>query len=163
MSKQKQKDAVFTAIANVLSEANITVEEGTSVAPLMTSELRAQVNTILFEGFRGGTVELSREYSDAELKAFVSGLQSNWIRKDKRLNGGVAYVAKNPGSRAGSGDEQLKAMRQLLKTLTSETDRAEVESHISARVSEIRSTKTKPVKVDFASLPPELAAKYSSN
>ena len=155
MTKQSQKEAVFQAVTNVLTEAGIAVEG--NVQTHMTRELRSQVNNILFEGFRAGSVELDREFSDSELKAYVSGLQSNWLRKDKRLNGNVAYIAKNPGSRAGSGDAQLKAMRGLLSTLTAGTpDYAEVETAISARVSEIAATKVKAKPIDFSALPASL-------
>lgn len=157
MSKLSQKEAVYNAITSVLSENNISVSEGTDVSTLMTRELRSQVNQVLFEGFRSGSVELDREYSDSDLKAYVSGLQSNWLRKDKRLNGGAKYSAKNPGSRIGSSDPQLKAMRALLSTLSSESDRAEVQSAIDTRVSEIQASKVKKVTIDTESLPADLA------
>jgi hypothetical protein len=161
MSKQSQKEAVFTAITNVLSEAGIPVVEGQSIETYMTREVRAQVNQILFEGFKTSTVELDREFTDSELKAYVSGLQSNWIRKDKRLNGNVSYIAKNPGSRAGSADPQLKAMRALLSTLSIDSEKAEVQAHINARLSEISVSKAKTVSIDFSALPADLAAKFS--
>jgi hypothetical protein len=161
MTKQSQKEAVFTAIVNVLGEAGITVEEGQSVESYMTRERRALVNGILFEGFQGETIELDRTFTDSELKAYVSGLQSNWIRKDKRLNGNVSYVAKNPGSRAGSGDPQLKAMRALFSTLATTEDKAEVQGHIDARLAEISISKAKNVTIDYSALPADLAAKFS--
>lgn len=157
MSKLSQKEAVYNAVTSVLSENNISVSEGTDVSTLMTRELRSQVNQVLFEGFRSGSVELDREFNDSDLKAYVSGLQSNWLRKDKRLNGGVKYSAKNPGSRIGSSDPQLKAMRALLTTLTSESDRLEVQSAIDTRVSEIQASKVKKVTIDTESLPADLA------
>ena len=161
MTKQTQKEAVFTAITNVLNEQGITVEQGTNVSPYMTRETRAQVNAILFEAFKSGSIELDKEFSDSDLKAYVSGLQSNWIRKDKRLNGGVNYVAKNPGSRAGLGDPALKAMRALLSTLTEESDKAEVESEIQKRVSEINAGKVKKVDINYSALPAHLQSKFS--
>lgn len=153
MTKISQKEAVFQAVRNVMGE-----QDG---AYTPTKEQRAQVNSILFEGFRSGGIELDREFSDADLKSYVSGLQSNWLRKDKRLNGGVAYVAKNPGSRAGSGDPQLKAMRALLTTDISAEEKAEVQTYIDARVAEISASKKKTVTVDFSALPADLAAKFS--
>ncbi len=152
MTKMSQKEAVFQAVKNVCGEQE-------TYTP--SKEQRAQVNAILFEGFRSGQIELDREFSDSDLKSYVSGLQSNWLRKDKRLNGNVSYVAKNPGSRAGSGDPQLKAMRALLSTLTTDADRAEVQSHIDARITEINASKKKTVAVDFSALPADLAAKFS--
>lgn len=152
MTKMSQKEAVFQAVKNVCGEQEVYTP---------SKEQRAQVNAILFEGFRSGQIELDREFSDSDLKSYVSGLQSNWLRKDKRLNGNVSYVAKNPGSRAGSGDPQLKAMRALLSTLTTDADRAEVQSHIDTRIAEINASKKKTVAVDFSALPADLAAKFS--
>ena len=161
MSKVSQKEAVFTAVTNVLEENGTPVVEGTAVE--MTKETRAQVNAILFEGFRAGTIEFDKgEVSDKDLKGYISGLQSNWLRKDKRLNGMTTYVAKNPGSRAGSGDEQLTALRGLIKTLNTAEEKAEVQAYIDARVSEIAASKSKASAkpIDFSALPADLAAKF---
>lgn len=152
MSKQSQKEAVFHAVTHVVGSVPDT-------GPVeLTREQRAQVNMILFEGFRSGTIELDREYSDTELKAYVSGLQSNWLRKDKRLNGGVAYVPKNPGSRAGGGDAQLKALRTLQKMQTDPAKILEIQSFIDKRLAEIKPASTKEATVNVADLPAELAA-----
>ena len=146
-----QKEATYQAICNVTGHTG----EGQVV---ISKEQRAQVNMILFEGFRAGTIELDREFDDADLKQYVSGLQSNWIRKDKRLNGGIAYTAKNPGSRAGSGDPGLKALRALMTTLTTDEDKAEVQGYIDARIAELNVAKV--ATVDYSALPTELQAKF---
>lgn len=151
-TKMTQKTAVYEAVCNVTGfdgEGQVSI----------TKEQRAQVNAILFAGFRAGAIELDREYTDTDLKTYVSSLQSNWLRKDTRLNGGGKYVAKNPGSRAGSADPQLKAMRALISTITDESDRAEIQAHIDARVSELSATKVAKT-VDFSALPADLAAKF---
>lgn len=153
MNKMTQKEAVFSAVKSVCGE-----RDG---AYTPTKEERAQVNAILFESFRAGKIELDREYTDSDLKGYVSGLQSNWLRKDKRLNGNVAYVAKNPGSRAGSGDASLKAMRALLSTVSTEEEKKEVQSYIDARVTEINAGKVKTAKIDFSQLPADLQAKFA--
>lgn len=148
-----QKEAVFAAVCSVTGfdgEGAVTISK----------EQRAQVNAILFEGFRSGAISVDREYTDTDLKTYVSSLQSNWLRKDTRLNGGGKYVAKNPGSRAGSADPQLKAMRALISTITDESDRAEIQAHIDARVAELSATKVAKT-VDFSALPADLAAKFS--
>ena len=134
--KMTQKEAVFAAMTAVFDVSHFE----SRVEP--TKEQRAQVNNILFEGFRAGSIELEKEYDDSKLKAYVSGLQSNWLRKDGRLNGGVAYVAKNPGSRAGSTDPQIKACRLLMATKTDPTERAEIQAFIDKRISEIKPTKS---------------------
>ena len=134
MSKMTQKEAVFQAVTNVCGQQDSAYEP--------SKDERASVNQILFEGFRSETVELDQTYDDSQLKAYVSGLQSNWLRKDKRLNGNTQYVAKNPGSRAGSTDPQIKAMRLLLATKTDSDERAEIQTFIDARVAEIKPAKS---------------------
>lgn len=155
MSQVTQKQAVYTAITSVLSENGIHFEDGMDVSSVMTREYRALVNQVLFEGFRSGSIQLDREFNDSELKGYVSGLQSNWIRKDGRLNGNTKYVAKNPGSRQGAGDAQIKAMKALLATLTDASDKAEVEAAIAARHAEIEASKPKAT-IDFSKLPAAL-------
>jgi hypothetical protein len=146
MSKMTQKEAVFQAVTNVCQSADGVYSP--------TKEQRGQVNNILFAGFREGSIELEREYTDSELKAYVSGLQSNWLRKDKRLNGNTKYEAKNPGSRTGSTDAQVKAMRILLSTKTDASERAEIQSFIDKRVAEIKPSKS--VTINVSDLPAEL-------
>lgn len=153
-----QKEATYNAIVRV------TGFKGDGVFTI-TKEQRAQVNLILFEGFRSGQIEMSADAKvnpndDKDLKSYVSGLQSNWIRKDKRLNGGIVYVAKNPGSRAGSGDPELKALKQLQTTLTKDEDKKEVQGYIDARTKAIAATK-QTATVDISALPEALRAKYS--
>ena len=130
MSQTTQKEAVYSAVSAVLQQNGIAFEPGTNVASLMTRELRAQVNQRLFSAFKVGTVKLDREYSDTELKAYVSGLQSNWLRKDTRFNsGGSLKTAKKQ-------DPQLKALYGLMQ-IAPEADRPEIQSHIDARLAEI--------------------------
>lgn len=160
-----QKTAVYMAITTVLADANIDFTDGMNIAEHMTKDRRAVVNAVLFKGFREGEIELDKEYSDTDLKAYVSGLQSNWIRKDKRFNGNTVYQAKNPGSRAGSGDASLVNAKRLLATLQagagSEADISEVEAYIAERTAEVQASKVKSVSVDFSALPPHLRNKYS--
>ena len=62
------------------------------------------------------------------MKSYVSGLVNNWIRKYKPFNQGVKYEIKNPGSRKGSGDEQVREMRKLLKTISDVKTRELIEN-----------------------------------
>ena len=149
MSKMTQKEAVFQAVTNVC-------EQSDTGSYLPTKEERASVNQILFEGFQSETVAYDGELpTDPELKAYVSGLQSNWLRKDKRLNGGVQYVAKNPGSRAGSKDAQITAMRGLLSTITDSAKRTEIQSFIDKRLALIKPAKASAT-INVEDLPEEL-------
>lgn len=151
-----QKDAVFQAVCNV---TGFDGSEGGTV--VISKEQRAQVNMILFDGIRAGKIACDKVYTDSDLKTYVSGLQSNWLRKDKRLNGGIKYEAKNPGSRAGMSNPQIKATKALLSTLTPGTDDYnEVETVLNALIEAERATKQVKT-VDFSALPAELAAKFA--
>src|SRR6188508_3454253 len=102
-----QKEGVFEAVCAVVGEISGKVE--------LNDTQKAQVKAILFTEFKAGNIEYKGGVpDDTELNKYLGGLLNNWLRKDTRLNGGGKYVTKKPGSRAGSGDAQLQAMRQLL-------------------------------------------------
>ena len=164
-----QREAVYAAIISVFSDTEIDFEDGQDATPLLTKDMRSAVQAILVEGFKGGTVEFEptpanqeKLKTDSKLKSYVSGLVSNWLRKDKRLNGNVTYVAKNPGSRAGSGDETLKTMRALYKTYAADPIKAKaIQFQIDKRLAEIAANKATTISVtpeQIAKLSPELRA-----
>lgn len=133
----KQKDAVFNAVCDVRGTTEF------SEAVELTKDERSKVQAKLVAGFQAGDIVYQGDANDSvKLSAYVSGLVSNWLRKDKRLNGNVAYVAKNPGTRTGSGDEALKAMRTLLSVTTDEEARTEIQQEIDRRVNELKPKKT---------------------
>jgi len=143
----KQKDAVFQAICDVRGSTEF------SEAVELTKDERGKVQAALIAGFQAGEIVYQGDASDsAKLSAYVSGLVSNWLRKDKRLNGNVAYMAKNPGTRTGSGDETLKAMRTLLSVTTDETAKSEIQLEIDKRINELKPKKT----VNVAAIPESL-------
>lgn len=153
-----QKQATYIAIVNALTRAGVAFSDGMDVGPHMRKEVRAAASVELVAGFREGKIELEREFDDTELKSYVSGLISNWVRKDKRLNGDTKYVPKNPGSRVGMTDSQLKALKQLLSTKSDPAERAEIQTFIDARVAELGASKA--VAVNYDALPEALKAKY---
>jgi hypothetical protein len=162
-TQQSQKEAVFSAVSSVLSEAGISVIEGEGYSSQLNRELRAQVTNILVEGFNSGSITLDKSFTtEAELRTYCSGLTSNWLRKDERLNGGVKYEAKNPGSRVGSSDASLKAMRALLGTKTDPSEKAEIQTFIDARVIEIKASRKPAKPIDVAALPAELRSMVNS-
>lgn len=97
------------------------------------------------------------------LKGYGSGLISNWVRKDLRLNGNIPYTAANPGSRRGASDPQMKALKTLLGQTVDETEREEIQGYIDTRLGQIEVGKKKSIPVDFSVLPAELAAKFNKN
>lgn len=143
----KQKDAVFAAVCDVMGSTEF------SEAVELSKEQRATVQGALIAGFQAGEIAYQGDAADTtKLTSYVSGLVSNWLRKDKRLNGNVAYVAKNPGTRTGAGDEALKAMRTLLGATSDEGARAEIQLEIAKRVSELKPRKV----INVAALPESL-------
>lgn len=148
-----QKEAVFNAVTEVLGTFSGTVE--------LSTEQRKEVIGMIIAGFANGTVELSSEAAakydtDAKLKSYTQGLVSNWLRKDIRLNGGERYETKNPGSRAGGGDETVKALRSLRRSLTNTTQIAEVDAEIAQRVAAFKASKQPKVEINADLIPENL-------
>ena len=139
-----QKTATYNAIASV-----IDFEDGDVVK--LDKDQKAEVKAILVEQFNNKEIELKRDQED--MGKYVNGLINNWLRKDKRLNGNVEYKAKNPGSRAGQGDAQIKNLRLLLKTDIDEEAKAEVQAAITARLAEIKPKNTPTI--DATAIPEE--------
>ncbi len=149
----KQSDCVVAAVTAVMG--NRESYAWSEVKPHLS-----EIIAVVTEGFLSGEVQLSDESkrNPEYIKSYVPGLINNHVRKDKRLNGGTEYVAKNPGSRQGAGDAQLKALRALIASgaVTSPSDLAEVEAAIAQRQAELQPK----VEVDYDSLPAALRAKF---
>ena len=160
MNKISQKCAVYAAVINVLKENNIMFEDGMDAKVLLSTDMRKSVSNILMTGFTQKTISLESDQGD-KLKSYVSGLISNHLRKDVRLNGGGKYETKNPGSRSGSTDPELKNLMALMTTLSDGPDREEVAGYIKARKVQLETDKTKSVTIDYSKLPEALKAKYT--
>ena len=150
MSKLSQKEAVFNAITEVIGR--VPTEE--EAALVLSANEKSSVRDILLVGFQTGTIELKSAQED--LKKYVNGLLNNWLRKDKRLNGGTTYRVQNPGSRAGQSDPMIKNLRLLKKQDgLSEEQVAEIDEAIAARLVEIKPEKAK-VEIDVDAIPEAL-------
>lgn len=146
--KNTQRNAVFAAICNIRK----TSEFADKV--VLTKDERGLVHQMVCEGFRQGTIEFENTpanaeklASDSKLSAYVSGLISNWLRKDTRLNGGEKYEIQNPGSRAGQSDEQMKTLRALKKQFAGTDKEVVIDRQIEVRKSELASAKAKSVEL----------------
>ena len=140
-----QKDAVFQAVEQVSEITGSAVE--------LSSSQRAQVHEEVLGMFLRGEVDYRGGTPDeTTLRKYIPGLVNNWLRKDTRLNGGSKYVTKNPGSRAGTSDEGIKAMKLLLSVTTDMNDRLRIEAAIRERQEEL---KPKPA-INIDALPEEL-------
>lgn len=139
-----QGEAVFQAVLKVVGEINGKVE--------LTESQGAAVREHVVQAFLTGQTQHKSNPPEAELRKYVPGLINNWLRKDKRLNGGEKYQAKNPGSRTGSSDESLKAMKALLSVAPTDEARAEIEAAIEARKAELKPK----VEINVDALPAHL-------
>src|SRR5687768_2184476 len=95
-----QKEAVYEAIKSLKPDE---VDKDKPVK--LTKQEKGVVQSKLFEGFRKGKIQYMGQEgalpSDDYLLTYISGLVSNWLRKDKRLNRNTNYVPQRPGSRTG--------------------------------------------------------------
>lgn len=158
----KQKEAVYNAVMSIFEEHDINFEPGMITKDLLNTEMKKQVNEILFQGFKEGEIELTKSYDDTQLRSYCSGLQNNWLRKDKRYNDGVAYVVKNKGSRTGSKDAQVKNLRLLKKKITDPAEIALIDEAIAKRIAEIK-PKAAEAKIDVSQLPESLKHLVETN
>lgn len=152
---QNQKEAVFSAVCSVLGQDSF------DSAVELTKDERATVIEMVCEGFSAGEVEFSeaaqQKYAEpSKLKTYTNGLVSNWLRKDKRLNGGVKHTIKNPGSRAGSGDKVIRELKKLKSTLTEDHQIEAVENEINKRLAAIKAEKAQSIEIDASLIPEDL-------
>lgn len=155
-----QRQATVNTILSVLSEkgVNYQLNGETPVSEYLTADDKKKVVDIVCQGFLSGMIEMSTEgkskyFGDAaELKKYTVGLVNNWIRKATEFNSGNKYEIKNKGSRTGSSDDQLKALRELMKITADEEVRSEIQQAIDERMSEIKPK----VEINASALPAHL-------
>lgn len=126
-----QRDAVFAAVVSVVGELN-------GQAVVLSDSQKREVYERLEYGFTTGQVELRGNRDQDYIKKYIPGLVNNWLRKDTRLNGGQEYVTRKPGSRSGSGDESLIAMKALLKVTTDPSQRKLIMTEIESRLGQLK-------------------------
>jgi len=155
-----QRQATVSAIIAQLSSRGVdyVFNESEPVSELLTSDDKSKIVDTLCQGFLEGQIDMSAEGKakyfsmPAELRKYTVGLLNNWIRKAPEFNGGTGYVAKNPGSRKGSGDDTVKALRALLSVTTDAAMKAEIQREIDNRLSELKPK----VEIDIFALPEHL-------
>lgn len=79
-----QKDAVYLYITETLGRT--TFNSSADVKKLMTKPLREKVVKRLYDSFKNNQINLSKNYTDAKLKEYCSGLVSYWMERDKRFS-----------------------------------------------------------------------------
>lgn len=154
-----QRQATVSIILSTLSERGVKYELNgdTPVSEVFTVSDKERAVTMLVAGFRSGQIQMSSEASDkyaydSELRKYCVGLLNNWLRKAPEFNGGNAYQAKNPGSRTGSGDEKLKALRALMSTVNDPTIKATIQVEIDKRIEALKPK----IEIDASLIPESL-------
>src|SRR3990170_1963133 len=103
----KQVECVFMIVTGFLGAK---LKPGTDAKGLLTKEDLAKIHLMVFEQFKAKKVDLKTDFTDEELTKYIPGLVNNHLRKDDRLNGGVKYEAKNPGTMTGNIDPEIKEL-----------------------------------------------------
>jgi hypothetical protein len=156
--KKKQREAVFDTV-----KAALEPDFAEGQRAILSKEQRSKVISKLIDGFQKGKIELGTSYEEKDLRGYASSLLNNWLRKDPRLNGGTKYAPKNPGSRAGQSDDQVKALRMLLRAQESQgADQDtldQIQAAIDERVSSVRKDRSKPIDVDYSKIPADVLKK----
>lgn len=141
-----QKQAVFLAVTSYFGDK---FENG--IVP--SKEDKSKIVDALVEQANVG-FEIKSEQEN--VRSYCIGLLNNHLRKDVRLNGGEKYVAKNPGSRAGQSDPQIKEARKLLKTMAEGSVEAnQIKSFIDNKIATNKAEKATD-EIDVDALPEEL-------
>ena len=165
MSKQiSQADAVFQATTEVVTnfDGNRPIGEQCDDAQFAT------IVGLVVGMFQDGTTAFKSTPANEEklknpskLKSYVSGLVNNHHRKDRRLNGGTAYVPKAPGSRVTN--PELKELKKLVATFEAGSAEYEaIQERMEAILAEIAAAKPK-ASVDLSKISPELKATLGLN
>jgi len=161
-----QREATFQAITTVLSNSGVSFTSGEDVKGVLTSEHKKKVRDILVTGLKDGSITSTQEFmskmsTDADLSKYTSGLISNWIKKDSRLNGNKKHQSSGGSSnsnRVGNGDSQVKELKKLLKATAGTDSEQEVAEALNARINELKVNKTSSVKksINVESIPENL-------
>jgi len=166
-----QKTGVVNAILALFPNYEIGGE--VILKSILTKAHKDELKTVLCTAFKAGEISMSDEAAvkylqgdEDALRGYVGGLLDNWVRKHPGFNNNFPetagiYAAKNPGSRAGSKDDQIVQMRALKKLHVGNTEvLAEIDAAIAARIALIKPVKT--VEID-ASLLPESLRQFAPN
>ena len=152
-----QKQAIINAVLSFYPNYEMGGE--VTLKSILTKESKETIRKTLFEGFRAGKISFESKAellaNDSYLNKYVSSLLDNWVRKLPDFNNGGIYAIKNPGSRSGSSDLQVKNMRALLKKpgLTAE-QKVEIQAAIDSRLVEIKPESK--VEIDVNQIPENL-------
>lgn len=133
-----QNEAVFQAVLAVFGNDG-EFDGAVPETGQWSDKQKEGVYAHLMAGFKSGEwSKNSGGQDDASVLKYIPGLVNNHVRKDVRLNGGTKYEPKRPGSRAGTGDESIKAMRTLLSMTSDQSAKVAIQAEIEKRIAAIK-------------------------
>jgi len=151
-----QREACFAVISNIKK-----FEPNTKVS--LTDGERKEVVNRLTDMFLNDEVEMKdteansvKKQDPAKMKSYVIGLVNDFFRKDKRVNGNIAYEASAPGSRPT--DQKLKVLMAVYQIAISENNeeaKAKIYEAIEARKAEVKKP-AKQKEIDYSLLPDDI-------
>lgn len=155
INKISQKQAVIDATRKIMGSAyNSTV----AVTETLTKNDINGIKSMVYDGIVSGDVIFNKEFSETEVKKYVSGMVSNHFRKAKELNGGASYKPKVVGTRIVK-DPKLNDLNTLLSNTKPGTEEhVKVMEAVTARKSEIAVKKNNTYDIDVTVLPDDLKA-----
>jgi hypothetical protein len=136
MAKVSQKDAVFNAVISVLTDLKITFKiYKTKFIKILNNEHRLMVSKILVDGFKNKQIYIKSVKTDEQLSQCAAEIQSNWLRKDLRLNGKMHPILELKQQKQ---DPQIKALLEFRKTLVKKRDIEEIDILIQFRLGQMK-------------------------
>ena len=144
-----QKSGVWSCVCDAFGQTSF--DGPVQLSELEKSTILNQLATMFLDGDIEMTEAARTKYHTHDLMVgYCKGLLNNWIRKDIRLNGGTKYEAKNPGSRAGSGDTMLRELKKLRVKVGSDADAV---SKVDEAIAERQAELVKPVEINEEHIP----------
>ena len=158
MSKSQREMAEIVILAVTGHEANSDTPVSISAA-----QLTEVVNTLTDKAMEGETTFKDTESNRVKLAdrskmlKYIKGQTNDTLRKSKKLNGNTEYATKNPGSRRGSGDAVVKAIKLTMsRVVGDEVATNKCLDELAKRYEAIRLESQKAVAVNVEDLPEAL-------
>lgn len=155
----RQVDAVIEAVMQVKPDFKQHSDKGNEI---IVNDLRKQVCKIIVDGILSGNIDYSKDHkNEKEVREYCPSMVSNWLRRNKVLNGDVNAKTQKPGSRLGAGDAELKTLRDLRKTQIEPEILSEIDKYIKQRLSVLKKEKqsVKQADINLDALPEHLRNK----
>lgn len=144
-----QRAATVQTVLNILADRGVVYEMNgpINVKSVLTPDDKAKILNEMCDMYGRGEYPITTDPKGAELRKYVSGLINNWISKAPEFNNGKKHEIKNPGSRTGTSDEELKSLKALLEKVRGTANETVVQEAIDKRLSEIKPATVKEINV----------------